>query len=311
MSSILTNNSAMSALSTLRNINKGLSQTQDRISSGLKVQSAKDNAAYFSISETMKGDSGMTKSINEGLTLTKNVVSTGRLGAETVKTLAKEFTERVAFAQAEGVDRAEVQKELDELVKRIGAAIDQSSFNGNSVTDGTVALETADKSGDNLTVVTGVTRDNTGAFGTSTITVGKVNLAAIKTALDSIDITDNTDETAVAAQAKAGTIGGKTAYTGTTAAARMQYSLEVAEAALGYAVEAATTLGVAENTLEAQQEFLTALSDRLDSGVGSMVDANMEEEAARLQSLQVQQQLSSQALSIANQAPQNILSLFR
>lgn len=91
----------------------------------------------------------------------------------------------------------------------------------------------------------------------------------------------------------------------------MQYSLEVAEAALGYAVEAATTLGVAENTLEAQQEFLTALSDRLDSGVGSMVDANMEEEAARLQSLQVQQQLSSQALSIANQAPQNILSLFR
>lgn len=161
MSSILTNNSAMSALSTLRNINKGLSQTQDRISSGLKVQSAKDNAAYFSISETMKGDSGMTKSINEGLTLTKNVVSTGRLGAETVKTLAKEFTERVAFAQAEGVDRAEVQKELDELVKRIGAAIDQSSFNGNSVTDGTVALETADKSGDNLTVVTGVTRDNT------------------------------------------------------------------------------------------------------------------------------------------------------
>jgi flagellin len=310
MSSILTNNSAMSALSTLRNINKGLSQTQDRISSGLKVQSAKDNAAYFSISETMKGDSGMTKSINEGLTLTKNVVSTGRLGAETVKTLSKEFTERVAFAQAEGVDRAEVQKELDELVKRIGAAIDQSSFNGNSVTDGTVALENTDKSGDNLTVVTGVTRDNTGAFGTSTITVGKVNLAAIKDALASIDIRDQADETTPTA-ADAGTIGGKTAYAGTTAAARMQYSLEVAEAALGYAVEAATTLGVAENTLEAQQEFLTALSDRLDSGVGSMVDANMEEEAARLQSLQVQQQLSSQALSIANQAPQNILSLFR
>ena len=99
MSSILTNNSAMSALSTLRGINKNLNQTQDRISSGLKVSSGKDNAAYFSISETMKGDSGMNKSINEGLTLTKNVISTGRMGAETVTDLATKFVERVAFAQ--------------------------------------------------------------------------------------------------------------------------------------------------------------------------------------------------------------------
>ncbi|EYD73658.1 flagellin [Limimaricola hongkongensis] len=310
MSSILTNNSAMSALSTLRNINSSLSNTQDRISSGLKVSSGKDNAAYFSISETMKGDSGMTKSVNEGLTLTKNVVSTGRLGAETVKTLAKEFSERVAFAQAEGVDRKEVQKELDELVKRIGSAIDQSSFNGNSVTDGTVGLENAVKTADELDVVTGLKRDAAGAFSTTSIKVSQVNLSAIKDALATIDINDQADETTPVA-ADAGTIGGKAAYAGTTAEARMKYSLEVAELALGYAVEAATTLGVAEKTLETQQEFLTSLSDRLDSGVGSMVDANMEEEAARLQALQVQQQLSSQALSIANQAPQNILSLFR
>lgn len=70
-------------------------------------------------------------------------------------------------------------------------------------------------------------------------------------------------------------------------------------------------MGVAEKSLETQQDFLTKLTDTLDSGVGAMVDANMEEEAARLQALQVQQQLASQSLSIANQAPQNILSLFR
>ena len=70
MSSINTNTSAMNALSTLRSVNSSLNQTQDRISTGLKVSNAGDNAAYFAISETMKGDSGMTKSINESLTLT-------------------------------------------------------------------------------------------------------------------------------------------------------------------------------------------------------------------------------------------------
>ena len=87
--------------------------------------------------------------------------------------------------------------------------------------------------------------------------------------------------------------------------------LTEADEAKTASVSAATTLGQAEKSIERQQEFLTKLSDNLDTGVGAMVDANMEEEAARLQALQVQQQLASQSLSIANQAPQNILSLFR
>ena len=70
MSSILTNTSAMNALATLKGLNRGLTQTQDRVSTGLKVASGKDNAAYFAVSETMKGDSGMFNSINEGMTAT-------------------------------------------------------------------------------------------------------------------------------------------------------------------------------------------------------------------------------------------------
>ena len=85
MSSILTNTSAMNALSTLRNINDQLSETQNRISTGMKVNSAKDNASYFSISTTMDSESGMNKAVNEGLTLAKNSVSTARLGAETME----------------------------------------------------------------------------------------------------------------------------------------------------------------------------------------------------------------------------------
>ncbi|WP_082865959.1 flagellin N-terminal helical domain-containing protein [Sulfitobacter sp. HI0129] len=78
MSSILTNTSAMGALSTLRGINEQLGETQNRISTGLKVSSAKDNASYYSISTTMNSESGMNKAVNEGLTLAKNSVSTAR-----------------------------------------------------------------------------------------------------------------------------------------------------------------------------------------------------------------------------------------
>lgn len=131
MSSINTNTSAMNALSTLRSVNSSLNQTQDRISTGLKVGSAKDNAAYFAISETMKGDSGMTKAVNESLTLTKNSLATARVGAESVKDLANQFSERVAFAQSGDATIDDISTELAEIVKQMGTSISQSTFNGD------------------------------------------------------------------------------------------------------------------------------------------------------------------------------------
>ena len=227
MASILTNTSAMVALATLNDVNRGLTETQNRVSSGLKISSGKDNAAYFAISMTMKGDSGMFRAVNEGLTTTKNAISTGRLGAETVADLALQFTERVAFAQGSGLDLADVQNELDGFIDRMNAALAQATFNGSNLIDST----------DSVTVVTGISRAS-GSFATTTVTFSEVDLGAIVTALDS-------------------------------------------------------------------------LIDTLDAGVGAMVDADMEEEAARLQAFQVQQQLAIQSLSIANQSPQNVLSLFR
>ncbi|MFC4669509.1 flagellin [Seohaeicola nanhaiensis] len=278
MSSILTNNSAMSALQTLQSINKGLDQTQNRISSGLKITSGKDNAAYFSISETMTGDSGMYKAIDESLTLMVNSVSTARLGSETIKDVAQEFAERVAFAQGGTAEvRADVQAELDELVARIQTTISQSTFNGANLVSGSATV----------TVVTGISRGSAGSVTTTTITFNEQDLGAILSTLSAIDLTTS------------------------STTALMEADLQTAEGALDAAIASATALGIAEKSIETQKEFLGALTDKLDSGVGSMVDADMEEEAARLQSLQVQQQLATQSLSIANQAPQNILSLFR
>ena len=289
MTSILTNNSAMNALSTLRNINNSLGNTQDRISTGLKVASGKDNAAYFAISSTMKGDSGMTKAIDEGLTLTKNSVSTGRLGAETVADLARQFVDRVAFAQAEGVDRAKVQEELTELVGRMNTTIQQSTFNGASV------IAARDAAAAPITVVTGIARDAVGALSTTSFTFNTVDLRAI------------TGDATTTSGSSFADINVETAADATALAAL----LVEAETNLAAVIDGATSLGIAEKSIETQQSFLGELSKRLDSGIGSMIDADMESEAARLQALQVQQQLATQALSIANQGPQNILSLFR
>lgn len=77
------------------------------------------------------------------------------------------------------------------------------------------------------------------------------------------------------------------------------------------AISAASSFGTAQKRIDVQQDFIGSLTDSLRSGIGSMVDANMEEASARLQALQVQQQLATQSLSIANQAPQSILALFR
>ncbi len=277
MSSILTNSSAMVALQTLNMVNKGLNDTQNRVSTGLQISSGKDNAAYFAISETMKGDSSMYKAINEGLTSTKNSVATARTGAERVQDYAQQFVERVSFAQANGVDLAEVQSELDNLATNMQSAIDQATFNGDDLVGGAAATQT---------VVTGVTRAG-GTFAATSISFDSVNLQAIQTAFAAIDL-----ETS-----------------GT--AALLEADLVAAEAQLGASIAASTSLGVTEKTIEDQQEFLGMLTDTIDSGVSGMVDADMEAEAARLQAYQVQQQLATQSLSMANQAPQNILSLFR
>ena len=279
----------MNALATLKDVNRGLNDTQSRVSTGLKVSSGKDNAAYFAVSETMKGDSGMFKAINEGMSATKNSVATARLGAETVSDIAQQIVERVAFAQTDGVDRADVQLEIDALVKNMGTAIEQATFNGDNLVDGTKMDDgTTDNS---ITLVNGVKRDGS-TFATTTFNFEGVNLGAIKTAFESVKVYSETTP-------------------GTPDDIDMSAALSAAETQLAASITAATSLGITENALEGQMEFIDSLTDTLDSGVSSMVDADMEEEAARLQAYQVQQQLATQSLSIANQAPQNILSLFR
>ena len=136
MSSILTNSSAMVALQTLSGINSNLSKTQDEISTGKSVSSAKDNAAVWSISKVMEADMKGFKSISDSLSLGESTVAVARQAAETVTDLMTEIKGKIVAAQEDNVDRAKIQTDIGALVDQIKSVVGAAQFNGLNLVDG-------------------------------------------------------------------------------------------------------------------------------------------------------------------------------
>lgn len=494
MSSILTNNSAMVALQTLKGINASLAKTQAEISTGKSVASAKDNAAVWAISKVMESDVNGFKAISESLGLGESTVAVARQAAETVSDLLTDIKGKIVAAQESNVDRSKIQTDIEALRDQINSVVGAAQFNGLNLVTGTDdvdVLSSLDRANDgtvnasNITVNRQDLTSATGVLGTGTdlsanatlsaaaatntgntqtitlaadadvstdafeITVGGATLSfaagdltgdqdaaatAITSAINALGLVGVTasaatnvitltstrafedvsiagtknggaaditlSDTTIAERAETLTFSGAaavnegdgyqvtvggTAFTyvagkgetfedvarGLKAAVdggaisdvttqvtqndAGQWVLKIdndgassvslaragaadgeasgglfglggidvttdagAEAALGNietlidnAISAAAEFGSAQGRIETQSDFIGKLTDALKSGIGSLVDADMEEASARLQALQVQQQLGTQALSIANQSPQNILSLFR
>ncbi|SMR83463.1 flagellin [Aliiroseovarius halocynthiae] len=445
MSSILTNNSAMVALQTLKSINSNLASTQSEISTGKAISSAKDNAAVWAISKVMESDVKGFKGISESLSLGESTVAVAQKASETVTDLLTQMKGKIVAAQEENVDRSKLQTDIAALRDQIGSVVNAAQFNGLNLIDGSstdtmdvLASLDRDSSGNvtarhievgrqNLSVTTPVT---SAAFGTTdpasqaagnaliqaganntqiddtafdptspvatiadggnlTFTIGSVSEGdSYQVILDDVNVNvagggtslgqrtfeyvaganDGTADVAqqlvsqissffAAATGSAegysiaqGTGGNTNQFTitngaggaagninvgvraqtggtpGTTTASGGLGSLQTIdvtndagatgaltaiEGLIDQSIDAAAAFGSAQGRIETQSNFISSLSDSLTSGIGALVDADMEATSARLQALQVQQQLGTQALSIANQAPQNILSLFR
>ena len=276
MSSILTNNSAMVALQTLRGINSNLAKTQDEISTGKSIASAKDNAAVWAITKTMEADVDSFKSVGDSLALGQSTVGVARAASESVTDLLKEMKKLIISAQEENVDRTKIQTDLTEMATEIGSIISAAQFNGlNLVNNSQTAA---------VNVLASLYRASDGSVTTSNIEITPQNLSAVQTAVAAYDVS---------------TAGGAA-----TALAGIETQLQTS-------ITAAANFGSVAKRIEIQSDFVKKLSDAMTSGIGALVDADMEEASARLQALQVQQQLATQSLSIANQAPQTLLSLFR
>jgi flagellin len=444
MSSILTNNSAMVALQTMKSINKNMAMTQSEISTGKSVASAKDNAAVWAISKVMESDVKGFKGISDSLALGGSTVAVARKASEAVTKLLTEVKGKIVAAQEENVDRTKIQTDITELTKQIGSVVGAAQFNGLNLINGS--------STDSVNILSSLDRDSNGNVSASSISVSRQNLstttpvtsavfgtgAGVLTNITATGVTPLIDNTAYAADGSdfvsiadngtlAVSIGAVTAGSsfeiqlndvlvnvaggGTTLGARSfqytasatdgtaevaknlqsqisaffgaatngtsQYSatlgtgadtnqititnglaagsvtngaitlglrnttggtagstaatgglgalsnidvttnsgatgaLTAIEGLIQQSINAAASFGSSQSRIAIQSDFVSELTDSLTSGIGSLVDANLEETSARLQALQVQQQLATQSLSIANQAPQNLLSLFR
>ena len=130
MSSILTNNSAMVALQTLKSINGDLAKTQSMISTGKDVASAKDNASVWAISKVMEADVKGFKGISDSLSLGESTVAVARQASETVTDLLTDIKGKIVAAQEENVDREKIQTDIDALTDQIKSVVGAAQFNG-------------------------------------------------------------------------------------------------------------------------------------------------------------------------------------
>jgi len=303
MSSIMTNSAALTALQSLNNTNKQLETTQARISTGYRVATASDNAAYWSIATTMRSDNKANSVVQDALGLGAGKVDTAYTAMNSAIDVVDQIKQKVLLAKTSSPnDRTKIQSEIASLQAQLSDNIGGANYAGSNLlqTDSTSATSTK------LTVMTSYNRDSAGAVTTGTIDVQFLDTRLIDTNAAKAGILDK-----VGTSTKSVLTLDVTVPTGATESADFDKLLTDVETALGKMATGAATLGAAKSRIDMQKSFLSNLSDAIDKGVGTLVDADMNKESTRLQALQVQQQLGIQALSIANSSQQQILSLFR
>ncbi|MBO3758361.1 flagellin [Ciceribacter sp. L1K23] len=393
MTSILTNVAAMAALQTLRTIDASMEETQARVSSGLRVGTASDNAAYWSIATTMRSDNMALSAVEDALGLGAAKIDTAYAGMETAVEVVKEIKAKLVAATEEGVDKNKIQEEIAQLQDQLVSIAEGASFSGENWLQADLA---ASGGFETKSVVGSFIRDETGAVSvkkidyelssatvlfdtggndgildteyslegnsvTLSINIGGVTSAYTVAAFttdevialgagastfdgsyandgtsDYVKVADDTwvlavDQTTVPTQEVAfqdsttalwAVDTTSTAGTTSTSVSTLSISnnttegqidalVQMVDDALEDMISATADLGSIGMRIEMQQNFVASLTDSIDSGIGRLVDADMNEESTRLKALQTQQQLAIQSLSIANTASENILTLFR
>lgn len=307
MASILTNGSAMTALQALSATNRKLDETQNRISSGLRVSRAQDNAAYWSIATTMRSDNGAISAVKDALGLGSATIDVAYTGMNSAIETVKEIKNKLVAARQPGVDRNAIQSEISELQNQLASIGESSIFGGENW----ISVDSSSASyNDTKTIVSSFSRAG-GAISIGTISISIVDMKLFDSA-DQSGILDTEDTT---------TNGGVAYSVATLDIAALgdndddiedlEQMISWVDAAMADMTTGAANLGAVKQRVTLQQDFVTALMDAITRGIGVLVDADMNEESTKLQALQVQQQLGIQAMAIANQNSQNILSLFK
>jgi len=272
--SVNTNNGALVALQYLSATQGQLNQTQSHINSGLKVATARDDGAIYAIAQNQRASVAGYASVINSINNGTSAIDVALSAGQSISDLLIQLKTKALSAADSSLDTASrnaLNANFTALRDQITTIVKNAVFNGFNLVDGSTTQITALASAD----------------GTRRITTAAQNMKLSGT------VVTLTSTATISTQAKASTL-----------VATIQASLTNVNSAM-----AKLSSGAAKFSIQAS--FSQKLSDTLTTGIGNLVDANMAQESAMLQSLQVKQQLGVQALSIANQAPQTILSLFR
>jgi flagellin len=276
MQSVNTNVGAMVALQNLNRTSSDLMSTQNRISTGLKVGSAKDNGAAFAIAQTQRATVSSLDAVKDSLSRGVSVVDVAMSAGSAVSDMLTQLKEKALAASDTSLDttsRAALKNDFDSIRDQITKTVDNANFNGINLLKAGAADITALANAD----------------GSSTITVAAQDISL--TGTNSVLSLTSTDSFTSASTAGA-------------LLTKIDNSISAVSASLA-------KLGTSSKALENHMTFVGKLQDSITQGIGNLVDADMAKESAKLQALQTKQQLGVQALSIANQSTGTVLSLFR
>lgn len=272
---IHTNKGAMAALQNLNATSDNLVVTQGRISTGLRISNSKDNSSIWAIAQNQRADIGGLASVKMGLDRAQSIGDIALTAGQSISELLVQMKEKVVAAQDASlttVSRKALDSDFKSLLSQITQVIRNASFDGADLLDNSLP---------------GGIKFLADADAATTLTLGNKDLRLGQTII---------------------TIPSTASITTVTLAATVLTQLQ---ASIGNVSLALADMGAQLKQIENHNKFVGKLSDAIEAGIGNLVDADLAKESARLQALQVQQQLGTQALSIANQAPNIILSLFR
>ncbi len=274
-SSVHTNVSALTALQNLNKTNEALNNVQSRVNTGLKVQGARDNASIWAIAQGQRADHSAYGAVKMSLDRATSISDVSLAAGESISDLLNQLKEKVVAANDESLgtqSRELLNADFQAILKAITSQIENAEFDGANILNGSLT--------NGIQFLANVDADSFITLSGADLSLG----GSIITIASSASI-DNLSDAA-------------------TVLSDLNDSINQLNASLG-------AIGSQAKQISAHNTFVSKLMDSLESGIGNLVDADLAKESARLTALQVQQQLGVQALSIANQAPQMILSLFR
>lgn len=316
MASIHTNVTAGLALRGLSYSQAQIAKAQDRISTGFRVQEAKDDAAYWSIATTMGSDSKAMSAVQDALALGSATAGVAYAAITTTLKLVNQMKERLIAAREPGVDLAKIQSDISGLQAQMQSTVASASFSGENW----LTIDSSSRADVKKSVVSSYGRSDA-----TSIAIGTIELTIYDaTTGDTIALVDNNSD----ASARKGLLDrSQTSPSGLnwhvttidishldhspTGVADLDSIIIGVDQTISKMTAAATELGSKKARFDLQRSFMSELMKAMALGVSQLVDADLNDESTRLRAMQTRESLGIQSLSIANTSARAVLGLFQ